>query len=46
MKFDNVLKEATIFAKKENDFIYMLNPDAKGQKPPGVEVKKTMRVHH
>ena len=32
-------------SKAKEGFIHMLNPDAPGQKPPGVKVKKTKKVH-
>ncbi len=46
MKFNEVLKEAAVFAKKEDDAVYLLNPDAVGQRPPGVKVKKAKKLHH
>ena len=43
MKYNKVLKEAAVFAKEEEAVIYMINPEAKGQIPPGVKVKKAKK---
>ncbi len=32
-------------SEAKKGFIHMLNPDAPGQRPPGVKVKKTKKVH-
>lgn len=38
--------EGTCFAIEPDDVVYLLNPDAKGQRPPGVKVKKAKGLHH
>lgn len=38
--------EESCFAIEPDDVVYLLNPDALGQRPPGVKVKKAKRIHH